>query len=178
MAMEKFPTLLRKLWRYGYGALGSTYYQGTNGDETELPIGTEGQVETVVAGVPAWADPQVRRSDISALAGLVAFKASLWSPTFIGTPRVPTASPSTNSTQAASTAYVDAAVAAGGGAGSVDPSAVSAALGLVESKAPLLSPNFLGTPKKNGVALATTADITASSPDSDQNILATQIFGA
>src|SRR5882762_6685833 len=41
--------------------------------------------------------------------------ASLASPAFIGVPTVPTASPGTNTTQAASTAYVVAAVAGGGG---------------------------------------------------------------
>jgi hypothetical protein len=58
--------------------------------------------------------------------------------------------------------------------------AVSALQGLVASRAPLLSPNFSGTPKKNGVALATTADVTAGAADftSDQNILASHIFGA
>lgn len=39
------------------------------------------------------------------------------SPTFTGVPLVPTASPGTNTTQAASTAFVTAAVAAGGGGG-------------------------------------------------------------
>ena len=42
-------------------------------------------------------------------------KANLASPTFTGTPAVPTATPGTNSTQVASTAFVTAAVAAGGG---------------------------------------------------------------
>ncbi len=57
---------------------------------------------------------------------------------------------------------------------------LSALQGLIMARAPLMSPNFSGTPKKAGVALATTADVAAVTPDyaSDQNILATQIFGA
>ena len=42
-------------------------------------------------------------------------KAPLASPALTGTPTVPTALPGTNTTQAASTAFVTAAVAAGGG---------------------------------------------------------------
>jgi hypothetical protein len=66
-----------------------------------------------------------------------------------------------------------------GGSGGVDPSAVSALRSLMAFLAPLLSPRFVGTPTKNGVALATTADIPAAAdPSSDQFILASQIFGA
>jgi len=44
-------------------------------------------------------------------------KASLASPAFTGTPTAPTATPLTNNTQVATTAYVDAAVTAGGSSG-------------------------------------------------------------
>lgn len=47
-------------------------------------------------------------------------KANLASPTFTGTPAVPTASPGTNTTQVASTAFVEAAVAAAPGGGASD----------------------------------------------------------
>lgn len=47
-------------------------------------------------------------------------KANLASPTFTGTPAVPTATPGTNTTQAASTAFVEAAVAAAPGGGASD----------------------------------------------------------
>jgi hypothetical protein len=45
--------------------------------------------------------------------------APIASPTFTGTPAVPTATPGTNTTQAASTEFVTAAVAAGGGGGGI-----------------------------------------------------------
>jgi hypothetical protein len=49
----------------------------------------------------------------------LALKADLASPALTGTPTAPTAAPSTNSTQIATTAYVDAAVTAGGGISAV-----------------------------------------------------------
>lgn len=52
------------------------------------------------------------RADIKTALDL---KAALASPTFTGTPAAPTASPGTNSTQVATTAFVTAAVAAQGG---------------------------------------------------------------
>jgi hypothetical protein len=48
------------------------------------------------------------------LATALALKANLASPTFTGTPAAPTAAPGTNTTQLANTAFVTAAVSAGG----------------------------------------------------------------
>jgi hypothetical protein len=48
-------------------------------------------------------------------------KAALASPTFTGTPAAPTAAPGTNTTQIATTAFVEAAVAAGGGGSGTAP---------------------------------------------------------
>jgi len=52
---------------------------------------------------------------INKLDGNTALKAPLASPALTGTPTAPTATPLTNNTQVATTAYVDAAVTAGGG---------------------------------------------------------------
>jgi hypothetical protein len=60
------------------------------------------------------------QSEVTGLVSALAAKAPLVSPALTGTPTVPTAAPGTNSTQAASTAFVTAAVAAGG----VSPAAV------------------------------------------------------
>jgi hypothetical protein len=57
-----------------------------------------------------------------------ALKAPLASPTFTGTPIVPTASPGTNTTQAASTAFVGAAVAAVSGGAIADGAVTNAKL--------------------------------------------------
>jgi hypothetical protein len=62
--------------------------------------------------------------------------APLASPAFTGTPTAPTATPLTSTTQLASTAYADAAVA-------VEKSRAQTAEGLL---APLASPTFTGTP--------------------------------
>lgn len=72
-----------------------------------------------------------------------ALKAPIASPTFTGTPAVPTAAPGTNTTQVASTAFVTAAIAAGGGGadwgdigGDIgDQSDLQAALAAVNSNA-------------------------------------------
>ncbi|HET7891955.1 MAG TPA: hypothetical protein VFL34_10530 [Candidatus Sulfotelmatobacter sp.] len=85
-------------------------------------------------------------------------KAPLASPALTGTPTAPTASALTNSTQVATTAYADAAVA-------VEKSRAQAAEALL---APLASPTFTGTPTAttqtagdNSQKLATTAYVRA-----------------
>ncbi len=61
----------------------------------------------------AGSDPvTVAQSQVTGLASALALLAPLASPALTGTPTVPTASPGTNTTQAASTAFVAAAVAA------------------------------------------------------------------
>lgn len=57
------------------------------------------------------------KSVSTATSTALGLKANLASPTFTGTPAVPTAAPGTDTTQVASTAFVTAAVAAGGGGG-------------------------------------------------------------
>ena len=69
----------------------------------ELPAGL---------GAPEFADILGLPSDNASLASVLNGKAPLASPTFTGTPAVPTASGGTNTTQAASTAFVMAAVSA------------------------------------------------------------------
>lgn len=61
----------------------------------------------------------------------------------------------------------------GGGSGSVDPAEIDALRALLMALAPLLSPNFLGTPTKSGVALATVNDV----PDDLHIALIAQSFG-
>ena len=67
---------------------------------------TAAQVKAVLA---------IAESDVTGLVTDLALKAPLSSPTFTNTPAAPTASPGTNTTQLATTAFVTAAVAAGGG---------------------------------------------------------------
>jgi len=81
-------------------------------------------------------------------------KADTSSPALTGNPTVPTAAAATNSTQAASTAFTQAAITAG-----------------ITSKAPLASPALTGTPTAptaasgtNTTQLATTAFVQAASP--------------
>jgi hypothetical protein len=90
-------------------------------------IATTAFVEAAVAAVPGASDATTLAKGIVQLAGDLggtaasptvpglALKANLASPTFTGTPAAPTAAPNTNSTQIATTAYVDAAVSAAGG---------------------------------------------------------------
>jgi hypothetical protein len=70
----------------------------TSGDPLKIVKGTEINTEFVNISVA------------------IATKADLASPTFTGTPAAPTASPSNNSTQIATTAYIDAAITAVKGA--------------------------------------------------------------
>jgi hypothetical protein len=99
-------------------------------------------------------------SDIVGLQAALDLKAPLASPTFTGTPAVPTAAPGTNTTQAASTGFVAAGLATlvdsaptnlntlgklatAVGSDAAFATTVSTALGL---KAPLASPAFSGVP--------------------------------
>jgi hypothetical protein len=66
--------------------------------------------------------------DTTGLQAALDAKAPLASPALTGTPTVPTASPGTNTTQAASTAFVTAAVAAGGGGGGSSTGIVASGL--------------------------------------------------
>jgi hypothetical protein len=104
-------------------------------------------------------------------------KADLASPALTGTPTVPTAAVDTNTTQAASTAYVIAQAASAtpvvDGAGAAGTSTRFARADHVHptdtSRAPLASPTFTGTPaaptqtaRDNSTKLATTAYVDAA----------------
>lgn len=90
-------------------------------------------------------------SDVEVTISSLAAKAGLASPTFTGTPAAPTAAQGTNTTQIATTAFVNAEIAAD-----------------TAAKAPLASPTFTGTPAgptasvgTNTTQLATTAYVQA-----------------
>jgi len=90
-------------------------------------------------------DVEVSISDLAAKAGLA-------SPTFTGTPAAPTAAQGTSTTQIATTAFVNAEIAAD-----------------TAAKAPLADPTFTGTPAAptasagtNTTQIATTAFVTAA----------------
>jgi hypothetical protein len=86
----------------------TSYY--TVGQVIDLIIGAApGQLDTLEELAAALNDDADFAATITAA---LALKAPLASPSLTGTPTVPTASPGTNTTQAASTAFVTAAVAA------------------------------------------------------------------
>lgn len=112
-------------------------------------------------------------------------RAPLASPVFTGTPTVPTAAPGTNTTQAASTAFVAAAVTSAGGLlpsnntplmnGAASPGVGTAASRddhvhpTDTSRAPLASPIFTGNPQAptptagdSDTSIATTAFVSAA----------------
>lgn len=100
--------------------------------------------------------------------GQVSGGAPLASPTFTGTPAVPTATAGTNTTQAGSTAFVTAAV-------TVETSRATTAEGLLAPKA---SPTFTGTPAAptatagtNTTQVATTAFVLASNVATATNLV-------
>ena len=94
-------------------------------------------------------------SDVETSISSLAAKAGLASPTFTGTPAAPTAAQGTSTTQIATTAFVNAEIAAD-----------------TAAKAPLASPTFTGTPagptaavSTNTTQLATTAFVVAEIAD-------------
>lgn len=105
------------------------------------------------------------------LPGVNGTLALLASPAFTGTPTAPTASGGTNTTQLATTAFVTAAVGAGGVVSSVAgrTGAVVLTNADISGSAPLASPTLTGTPTAptasggtNTTQLATTAFVTAA----------------
>lgn len=77
---------------------------GTLADQTDLA--------SALAGKAAASHTHASTSEVTGLDAALAAKAPLASPTFTGTPAVPTATGGTNTTQAASTAFVMSAVSA------------------------------------------------------------------
>ena len=94
-------------------------------------------------------------SDVEVSISSLAAKAGLASPTFTGTPAAPTAAQGTSTTQIATTAFVNAEIAAD-----------------TTAKAPLADPTFTGTPaaptaavSTNTTQIATTAFVVAEIAD-------------
>ena len=137
----------------------------------------------IAATAPATHNHDDRYYTESEVDDAIALKAPLASPTFTGTPAAPTAAGGTNTTQLATTAFVQAAVAAliNSAPGVLDTlDEIAAALGddanfaatmtsALALKAPLASPTFTGTPSAptaaggtNTTQLATTAFVTAA----------------
>jgi hypothetical protein len=84
----------------------SNYTKATNfATKDTLPSGNAGKV---VKGTEI-------DTEFNAISSAIASKADTASPTFTGTPAVPTATAGANTTQIANTAFVAAAIAAGGG---------------------------------------------------------------
>jgi hypothetical protein len=107
-------------------------------------------------------------NDISAVGG-----AMLASPIFTGTPQAPTQAPGTNNTDIATTAFVQAALTAGGGVVSFNGRAGVVTLTLADvtgvGGAPIANPTFTGVPAAatattgtNTTQLATTAFVQAA----------------
>ena len=119
--------------------------------------------------------------------GQITGAASLVSPTFVGTPAGPTATPGTNTTQLATTAFVAAAVIAGvpvisvfGRTGAIVPTTGDYTVAQISGAAPLASPALTGIPTAptalvgtSTTQLATTAFVAAAIP----SIPVTAVFG-
>lgn len=143
-----------------FGRAGAVTAQ--SGDYTAAQVGAD------AAGTSA---AETTRAE--AAEALLAPKAS---PTFTGTPIAPTATPLTNTTQVATTAYADAAVA-------VEKSRAQTAEGLL---APLASPALTGAPTAptqtagdNSTKVATTAYVaTAIAAEVDNTIDGVTVSGA
>lgn len=116
----------------------------------------------------------LQAADVSAVGG-----ALLASPTFTGTPAGPTATPGTNSTQLATTAFVMAAIGAGGGVTTFNgrAGAVTLSLADVTGTGVLANTPLTGTPTAptpvqgdNSTKIATTAFVAKNSPVGKQTI--------
>jgi hypothetical protein len=170
------------------GSSGGSLALTTKGDilgydtaSNRVPIGTNGELliaDSAQALGLKWGTPTLPESAITNLTSDLAAKAPLVSPALTGTPTAPTATGGTNTTQVATTAFVEsrittlinAAPSALDTLGEIatqlasDESAASALTTAVSLKAPLASPALTGTPTAptpsaadNSTKLATTA---------------------
>jgi hypothetical protein len=149
--------------------LAPTATAGTSTQQIATTAFVGGALANAVTSFNTRTGPVVlQANDVSAVGG-----ALLASPTFTGLPLAPTAAPSTNTTQIATTAFVTAALAVAGGVTSFNGRGGVVTLTTADvtgaGGAPLASPTFTGTPAaptpapgNNSTALATTAFITAA----------------
>lgn len=154
------------------GNNGGLYTEGDSGSGTPATrIGAkhlnaiQGELCNLVELLGGVLDDEDDTQIATILLAALALKAPMASPALTGTPTVPTASPGTDTDQAASTAFVQAAVAAlvAAAPGALDTlNELAAALGndadfattvtnALAAKAPLASPQFTGTPKGPGM---------------------------
>lgn len=86
----------------------------TTGDDS-TKLATTAFVEDTIDNLVAGDIPNIAESQVTSLVGDLALKAPLASPALTGTPTAPTAAHGTNTTQLATTAFVEAEVAVGVG---------------------------------------------------------------
>lgn len=143
---------------FANAASGTDYAPATSGSSLLKANGSGGFSNAVAADIPTIAESQV-----TSLTTDLAAKAPIASPTFTGTPAAPTAGSSTNTTQLATTAFVQTAVTG------IAESQVTNLTTDLAAKAPLASPTFTGSPAAptptagdSTTLLATTAFVTAA----------------
>lgn len=162
------------------------------GGDNSTRIATTAFVVTAIAGISTGVTSFNTRTGAVTPAGgdysvgQVTGAAPLASPALTGVPTSPTASPGTNTTQVATTAFVAAAVSSGpvtsvfGRTGVVAATSGDYSVGQVTGAAPLASPTFSGVPAgptaapgTNTTQLATTAFVTAALP----SVPVSSVFG-
>jgi hypothetical protein len=162
-------------------ATAASTYQTLSGMSSYLTTATAASTYQTISGMSSYLTTASAASTYFTIAS-AANKADLASPTFTGVPAAPTAAPGTNTTQVATTAFVQSAVSAGAGAvwGSITgtlssqtdlQSALDAKLSTstaASTYAPLASPALTGNPTAptpstgdNDTSIATTAFVKA-----------------
>jgi hypothetical protein len=128
-------------------------------------IATTAYVRAAIAAIPADVQSFNGRTGIVTLIGndiSAAGGALLVAPAFTGVPTAPTAAPGTNTTQLATTAFVEAATAAGGGVASFNGRTGVVTLSLADitgaGGAPVASPTLTGVPLAPQAALSTSTN--------------------
>lgn len=125
----------------------AAFFVRINGVTAQLSVVGHTHAESEVTNLVA---------DLAAIVASIALKSNIASPTFTGTPAAPTAAGGTNTTQLATTAFVTAAVAAGGGA---LPAATAAEIWTGTSNVKAVTP-LNAAAANNEVAVADGATIT------------------
>lgn len=118
---DKLWTEMRGWYKYNRIAF---FSRQPSGSADSLGVYSQVQVDSIAGTLGGTIDPTPTNGSSNAVQSdgvfdALALKSPLTSPTFTGTPLAPTATAGTSNTQVATTAYVDAAVTAGAGAGTL-----------------------------------------------------------
>jgi hypothetical protein len=156
----------------GGGDMLSSVYDSDDDGKVNAAVAADAVPWAGITGKPATFPPTlpIAQADVTSLVADLALKAPLAAPTFTGIPAAPTAAQATNTTQLATTAFVQTNMALKANATHTHAQAdITSLVADLALKAPLADPTFTGTPDAptatagtSTTQIATTAFVTTA----------------